>query len=124
MAFSQENSFVGKWVNEDTTQVIEIYKKNDHYFGKLIEINNAKKIIYDSENKDENLKNRKLIGIDVLLNFEFADNKLKNGEIYNINNGNTYNGKLQLKEDELILTGYFGVLFFLGKTQKWYKFND
>ena len=117
-----ENRILGKWTNEDKSQVIEVVKKNNAYIGKLtfIDAENAK-LMLDSENDDESLRNRRLLGAEVWLNFEYLEDKdmWKNGSIYNYKTGNTYNGKIQVEGDELKLTGFYGFFFFLAKTQNW-----
>lgn len=117
-----ENRILGKWSNEDKSQIIEVSKKKNTYVGKLIFINaeNAK-LMLDTENDDESKQQRRLLGAEVWLGFEYlADkNMWKNGEIYNYKTGNTYNGKIQVTGDELKLTGFYGFFFFLAKTQNW-----
>ena len=117
-------SIIGKWTNEDKTQIIQVYKKDNFYVGKLVGIDaeNAN-LMLDSENKEEQLRKRKLIGADVWLNFEYQEDKQmwKNGEIYNYKTGNSYTGKIQIEGPELRLTGYYGFCFFLAKTQKWIR---
>ena len=95
-----EERILGKWTNEDKTQIIEVVKKNNVYVGKLVFINveNAK-LMLDSKNDEEALRNRRLIGAEVWTNFEYLEDKdmWKYGTIYNYKTGNSYNGKIQIE---------------------------
>ena len=45
-------------------------------------------------------------------------------EIYNFKTGNTYTGKIHLtNKNEMELTGYYGILWFLGRTKTWTRTN-
>ncbi|MFT4969493.1 MAG: hypothetical protein ACI9O4_001240 [Chitinophagales bacterium] len=117
-----ENKIMGKWTNEDQTQVIHVEKKGEVFVGQLAEyMNGDAEVLLDVENKDEEKKKRNILGEDVWLNFVFDPTReiWISGDIYNFKNGNTYNGKIQVEEDELKLTGHYGFFFFLAKTQKW-----
>lgn len=113
---------LGKWTNEEKTQIVEVYKKDNAYFAKLVKLNDTEaKYQFDVNNDDPNLKNRKLIGLDLWTNFTYDAyrEQWKDGRIYNFKNGNSYNGKIQVEGNELKLTGHYGFFFFLAKTQKW-----
>ncbi|MGB1247308.1 MAG: DUF2147 domain-containing protein [Chitinophagales bacterium] len=121
---------IGMWQNEDGNQQIEIYQQEDNlFYARLIwlkdNVSPYNQSAYDVENNEKSLQSRLLIDIDVLIGFEYLEEKhlWKNGKIYNFKNGNSYNGKIQIKEGELHLTGFYGILFFLGKTQKWTRYT-
>lgn len=125
------DDILGNWINKKQNRIITIYKTNDLYYGKVEWIENSEKgkgfERLDIKNPNENLKNRKIIGIDFLLSFSFfTDRKAwKGGKIYNYETGNTYSGKIHLTEDnDLELTGYYGILWFLGRTQTWTRLNE
>lgn len=123
-AKSQENKILGKWINEDSTQVVRFFKEGNLYSAKLIYFNDENAdILLDTENEDENLRKRRVLNATVWKGFEYLPDKemWKYGEIYNFKNGNTYTGKVKIEGNELRLTGYYGFFFFLAKTQKWYK---
>lgn len=117
-----ENMILGEWTNKDSSQVVRVDKQGDFFVGKLISLQGElQEDLLDRENKDEDKQMRKLLGIDVWLNFSYDEDKdmWKYGEIYNFKNGNTYNGKITVEGDELKLTGHYGFFFFLAKTQNW-----
>ncbi len=118
------NAILGKWHNEDSTQVVEFKKEGNIYNARLVYLakENADYIL-DVNNDDEKLKHRKILGVKVWTGFEYLEDKdsWRYGEIYNYTNGNIYTGKIQIEENVLKLTGYYGFFFFLAKTQKWYS---
>ncbi len=124
------DKIIGQWQNEKQTRIIEIYKNNDLYYAKVVSIKDSEKGIgtnrIDTKNHNLALTNRKIIGIDFLMSFSyFTDrNVWKEGQIYNYETGNTYTGKIVMNGDgELDLTGYYGILWFLGRTQTYSRIN-
>lgn len=119
---------LGLWRNEANDKVIEVYKKEGRYFGKIQWLRNAKNsdgsVLRDVYNNDETKRSRVLIGIDILIGFRYDpdDDEWDDGEIYSESSGNTYNGKLSIASDgSLHITGYYGILWFLGRTKVWYR---
>jgi len=118
------DAILGKWINEKQTRTIEIYKNNDLYYGRVLSLKDSEKGVgskrLDIKNPNSSLNNRKIIGIDFLMSFSyFTDRDVwKEGHIYNYETGNTYSGKLSINKDgSMDLTGYYGILWFLGRTQ-------
>lgn len=125
--FAQEaDDILGNWLNEKKDKIVYIYKANDLYYGKVIWVKDSEKgkgiDRLDINNPNSNLKTRKIVGINYLLSFSFFSDRgvWKEGKIYNYDTGNNYSGKIHLTENgDLELTGYFGILWFLGRTQIW-----
>jgi uncharacterized protein (DUF2147 family) len=123
--FSQQtkDAIIGLWYSPDKTQIIEIYVKNNFYYGKIHWLKNSiseGELRRDVYNENPNLRSRQLTGIDVFLKFEYrpGKEKWKSGEIYNFENGNTYNGKMRINSDgNLEVHGYWWFLSFLGSTK-------
>lgn len=125
------DDILGDWMNKKQNRIVTIYKKNGLYYGKVQWVADSDKgkglERLDIKNPNESLKSRKIIGIDFLLSFSFfTDRKAwKGGRIYNYETGNTYTGKIHLTEDgDLELTGYYGILWFLGRTQTWTRVEE
>lgn len=77
----------------------------------------------DKKNPDEKLRDRAVMGLLMLKNFE-ADDDTKtytNGTIYSPGTGKTYDSKLKLNGDIVNVTGY---VFFFSSTQKWTRVTD
>ena len=75
----------------------------------------------DRENPEENLRDRPILGLQLVDKFRFAgDNRWENGIIYDPNNGKTYKCKAALSADgaTLKVRGYIGFSL-LGRTEVW-----
>jgi len=79
----------------------------------------------DYRNPDPALRTRKVIGMPLIWGFKkTADpNAFEDGQIYNGENGKTYNANISLQPDgKLRLRGYVGTPMF-GETQLWTRVN-
>jgi uncharacterized protein (DUF2147 family) len=117
------DAIVGEWLSDEEESVIEMYKLGDKYYGKvtwLVEPNypdGTDKV--DHKNPDVAKRSRKLVGMDVVSNFESGGkNKWSNGIIYDPNNGKTYSCKARLEGDKLNVRGFIGISLF-GRTTVW-----
>ncbi|MDW3191470.1 MAG: DUF2147 domain-containing protein [Cytophagales bacterium] len=109
------DDILGQYWTENRTGKIEIYKDQSQYYGMIIW---RKEVRKDTENPDEELKSRSVIGIVFLQNFSNTDkNEWSGGEVYSIDNGGTYSGKMWLANDgkTLKMRGYLGISL-LGRT--------
>ena len=126
MIFSQQISddICGIWLEEKKESHIEIYKINDMYYGKIVCLANPNNddgsIKLDKENPDPELKNRNILGLEIIKNLEFIEsNYWANGQIYDARTGKTYELNARLKsKDILLLRGFIG-LSLIGKTTNW-----
>lgn len=92
---------------------IEMYKKGNHYFGKTVWAAIPKK---DIENPDKHLRQRDLLGLNLLTNFLYDNGNYTNGEVYDPANGKTYSCKISLVGNNLKVRGYIGISLF-GRTE-------
>lgn len=121
--FSQD--IVGKWKTIDdkrntTTSIMEIYKENDTYLGKIL-------LILDDENKDicKNCKgkyhNKSLKNLVILKGLKKQEGIYKNGKITDPEDAKSYSCYVELlKPNKLKIRGYIGFSLF-GRTQYWYR---
>lgn len=117
----KKDDILGKWLNPSGEGQIEIYKRGDKFFGKLAwikEPNDANgKPKTDEKNPTESLKNRPVLGLEILKNFIFDDGKWIDGTIYDPKSGKTYSCKLTLKDaNQLSVRGFIGVSL-IGRTE-------
>lgn len=117
---------IGKWLVEDKTGIIEIFKCGEKYCGKTIWIKpsaehpDTSKIV-DSKNPDPKKRTAKIIGKTILfgLTYNADDKQWENGSIYNSLNGKTYSCKITMEgKDKLLLRGYIGISL-IGQTTVW-----
>lgn len=119
-AFSQKD-IIGNWLTASRDAKVQIYEKDGKYFGKIIwvELKNPNDIPKDKKNPDESLRNRNIVGMNILTNFIYdGDNEWTDGEIYDPNNGKTYSCNIKLKGNKLEIRGYVGISLF-GRTEVW-----
>lgn len=119
---------LGLWQNDTKDKVIEIYKANGKYHGRIHWLKEPKNPDgswrRDIHNNDPSLRSRILLGIDVFKNFSYDpdDQEWDDGEIYSEYSGNTYNAKMWLNGNgELRVKGYLGFLWFLGRTNSYFR---
>lgn len=116
-------AILGTWLTQDQEGHVQIYKKDDKYFGKITwlkEPNDEKgQPFTDTENPNPALKSRPLIDLDVALNFEYQNEEWINGQLYDPETGKSYKGKMWLTNDgqSLKVRGYWSV-FYLTETWK------
>ncbi|MCB0501419.1 MAG: DUF2147 domain-containing protein, partial [Bacteroidetes bacterium] len=72
-----ESQYLGVWMGDNGEERFEIYKKGDKYYGKIIwtaydDLNGNG--LLDSKNPDPTKRNRSIIGLDILLDFELNKN--------------------------------------------------
>jgi len=111
---TERNKIIGQYCTDTKEGKIEIFKKGDIYYGKIIWRKDTR---LDTKNPDKNLLNRSVVGIVFMKDFVFENKKWIDGEINSIENGNTYSGKMWLENNgkTLKMKGYNSISL-LGKT--------
>lgn len=114
---------LGFWLTQEETAVIEIFKENEKFAGKIVWLarihNKEVSDVLDTENPEEKLRSRSVLGLRNLENFVYDSDEWNGGSIYDPKSGKTYSAKMTLEsENELHLRGYVGVPMF-GRTSKW-----
>lgn len=114
---------VGKWYTDGKESVVEIFKKGDKFYGKIIwikdEFNTDGSVKKDTKNPDESLRNQTIKGLEILKGFTFDDDEWSDGTIYDPKSGKTYSCIMKKKSGKkLSIRGYVGVSLF-GKTTVW-----
>lgn len=120
------DAIVGRWLSSKKRNQVQIYKQGNKYFGKLVWMleptdpgTNKPKL--DKENANEKLRNRPLMQLELVTNLVYkGNNTWGDGEIYNPEDGKTYNCEVSLKDaNSMDLRGYVMGLSFLGKSKTW-----
>lgn len=118
--YSQSNKIIGKWLNEEQDAAIEIYAKNNAYFGRIVWLKRGNKLL-DVNNSDISKRNEALFLSDILKNFTYKNSSAtwENGSIYDPKNGKTYSCKMWLNVNgSLSIRGFIGISL-LGRTTTW-----
>lgn len=119
--FSQNgDALIGTYMTDKNEGMVEITKKDNKYYGKLIWTKTPGKL--DSNNPDKKQQTDKLAGKEILKAFVFDGKDLwHEGTIYDPKNGKTYSCKINRDEKgNLNVRGYIGVSM-LGRTTFWVK---
>ena len=118
------DAIVGKWQSEHGSGMIQIYRNQDKYYGKLIAIKDPHdsqgKPQLDINNPSAKLRSRPVIGIEILKDLEYKGKGVwDNGTIYNPKTGKSYSCKMSLlNNNKLDIKGYMGFSF-IGKSVNW-----
>lgn len=132
LLFSQADKVIGFWLTEKGTSQVEIYLADDgKIYGKiswLEEPNENGKPKMDTENPDESLKTRPIIGLNLLKEFVYDqhDQEWQDGTIYDPDNGKTYDSYMWFEDDPNILKikGFVLGMRFLGRSTTWKREKD
>lgn len=111
----------GYWVTQDDNSIVEIADCGDNTpCGRILTVNSdphAK----DVNNKDKSLRERTIVGMIMLSNFELSRNAWRKGDIYNPEDGKNYRAMIVREEDErLKLKGCYGPIC---KTIHWTRYE-
>ncbi len=102
------NIIIGKWLNYDKTEIVEINFKDNVYIGNIIwmkqpndEIGNPK---IDSNNPNKKLRKKPVLGSQNIFGLQYKNEKWQNGSIYSHKRGGSINFKIiSINEAKLIL---------------------
>jgi uncharacterized protein (DUF2147 family) len=127
-AFSQSNSVVGYWFTEEGDSQVQIFQTSDgKYSGKVVWLRDDQDA-KDDKNPNIKLQNRKVLGLQILSNFQYSDRTKEwvNGTIYDPNNGKTYDCFMWFvgNKDQLNIKGFIVGMRFLGRRTTWKRENS
>ena len=123
---------LGRWHTPEDKSIIEIFKCDDRYCGKIVDL---KEKVYpdddgrgmagtpkvDRDNPDEKLRKRPIIGLELMSGFSFNGSSWTGGTIYDPESGKTYKCKMRIREDgALVVRGYVGISL-IGRTSVWQR---
>jgi len=118
------DAVLGVWLVGRKNAKIEIFKQGNRYFGRIVWL--LKPIDpetalpkTDKANPDARLRNRPLIGLNLLNNLKWdaKEKEWTDGYVYDPNSGHIYNCTAWLNERQhLVVRGYWGFLY---KTEEW-----
>ena len=112
-AYSQD--IFGTWITESGDGNVEIYENNGKVFGKIVWLKKGADT-KDTHNPDAKLKERKLIGVNLLSGLTKKGDKYEGGKIYDPKSGKTYKCAIWLDGKELKVRGILGIFH---STQTW-----
>ena len=118
----KKDDILGKWVNSSGEGQIEVFKKGEKYYGKLVwikEPNENGKPKTDEKNPNASLRTKPIVGLEIVKDFEFENGKYVDGKVYDPKTGKTYSGNMTLVgQNQLNMRGYIGISL-IGRTESW-----
>ena len=126
------DDLAGVWVTEDGKSRVEITEIDGKYNGKIVWLKEpsypagdeeAGKPKHDRFNPDPKLKDKPIIGLQVLKGFKAdSDTRWSGGTIYDPENGKTYSCRITLEGDgTLYVRGFIGISL-IGRTTEWTRY--
>jgi uncharacterized protein (DUF2147 family) len=119
---------VGQWktIDDETGKpksIVEIYKKGDAYFGKVVKLFREPSEDQDPVCKecDDDRKNQRILGMEIIRDLKQDGKEFEDGTILDPAKGSVYDCKLWVDEknpDKLNVRGY---LYFIYRTQHWVR---
>ena len=126
---SQSDDILGIWLEEKKQSKIEIYKKDNVFFGKIIwlkePLDEYGNIKLDKKNPNNSMRKNPINGLVIMKDLKYKKKgEWSDGEIYDARSGKTYSLELYMKNvNKLDLRGYIGYTLF-GKTTSWTRVKD
>ena len=126
---SKQLAYEGYWLDDDKVLAVEIKMQNDRLVGTIVWLEEPKdnfgESMRDVMNREPKFRSQKVLGMQVLRGFKWDGDEWKGGEYYDFTSGHWYNARISLeKEDKIKMTGYYGILFFLGKNKRWNRIKE
>lgn len=116
----------GLWFNEEKEAKIQFFEIEGKLFGKITWLKEPKdngKDKTDKNNPNPDLRNKPIVGLVILKDFDKDGKNWKNGEIYDPKSGKTYSSTIKWSgENQLNIRGFIGVAL-VGKTTKFTRAN-
>lgn len=122
----------GKWMSEKKNCVVQVYREGNDFKAKLLWFDNSTEPsvpmeeAVDKKNPNTALRNRKLIGMNVLENLEYISktNSWENGMIYDAQSGKKWNSSAYMTDNNTLkVTGYWHFKF-IGRTMTFKRVDD
>ena len=126
---AQSDDILGIWLEEKKQSKIEIYKKDNNFFGKIIwlkePLDEYGNIKLDKKNPNNSMRKNPINGLVIMKDLKYKKKgEWSDGEIYDARSGKTYSLKVYMKNvNKLDLRGYIGYTLF-GKTTSWTRVKD
>ena len=117
-----QQSAIGVWATVEGKSHVEIAPCGEALCGTVIWLkkpnDDAGQPLKDGQNKDESLRGRPIIGIDLITGMQpDGDKEWSDGEIYNPEDGDTYSSSMSLADANVLKVE--GCVFVFCKEQTW-----
>lgn len=113
---------LGRWKTDDGTAIVEVYKAGDSLNGRIVWL--AEPTMSDGTpckdvfNPDKSLRDREIIGLNMLSGLKQKGDKWEGGTIYDPASGKTYRCSMFLEKGVLKVRGHVGPFH---RTMDWFR---
>ena len=125
---AQSQGILGKWktVDDETGAhkcIVNIYKENGKYFGKVIDILEPFDENTLCQNCEGEKKDKRILDMVIIKDLEKHGEHYKNGTIFDAENGKEYKCRIMLDKEtgKLQVRGYIAFLYL---TQHWIRYQE
>jgi uncharacterized protein (DUF2147 family) len=125
------NLICGKWISEKKDFLVLVYRDGNTFKGKTLWFKNkdASKSMEewtDKHNPDPALRNRKLVGINILteLVYNSESNTWENGKIYDASGGKFWSTYVKINKDGTLKVTAFWTFKFISKSVIFTRYNN
>lgn len=113
---AQDVDIEGTWLNEKKDAHVEIYQKEGKFYGKIVWLQEPNtpsgEPKTDKNNPKKSLRNRKILGIDIVSDLNFNGHIWEGGTVYLPKKGKEADCSAELSEDHKSLTLHITKLWF------------
>tara|TARA_B100001115_G_scaffold132311_1_gene100018 strand:- start:18 stop:443 length:426 start_codon:yes stop_codon:yes gene_type:complete len=126
---AQSDDILGVWLEEKKESKIEVYKKGNSFFGKIIwlkePLDEDGNIKLDKKNPNNLMRENPINGLVIMKDLKYKKKgEWSDGEIYDARSGKTYSLEVYMtNQNKLDLRGYLGFTLF-GKTTSWTRVKN
>ncbi len=125
-ASSASDIILGKWQSMSGNVTVEVFKEGETFKAKLISFDDTDDISkpmnarLDDMNPDGKLKNRKILGLDIVtdLIYNYNDRRWENGTIYDTRSGKSWSANAIITPGGLLQVKGYWKFEFLSKSAK------
>lgn len=117
----------GKWENTEKSLIIQVYVAHNEFKAKIVWYadTEGKPLDYwtDRHNPNPALRNRKLLGLQILRNLEYhpKTNTWENGMVYDSRHGKEWNASAYIDKKGLMRVRGYWHFKFIGKTMTFFR---
>ncbi len=117
-----ESDVLGVWWTPEKKSKLQIESKDGVFSGQIIAVRKERGVRKDEKNPDEKLRDRNIIGLEIMSNLKFdGKSEWNGGTIYDPEKGKTYKMKITIKdENTLRVRGFIGVALF-GRSEEFVR---
>lgn len=125
-----KDDVLGRWISTDKSVAVNIYREGNNFKSKVIWFDERlgsgtpMNTRIDTHNPNSKMRDRKVIGMDVLenLNFNTENKRWENGKIYDASSGRTWDTFAEIQKDGQLFVRGFWKFTWIGKTLYFKRF--